>query len=554
MVKLETNFKILKELIGKNISLKELEDTLFDLGMELEESDGDEIKIDITSERADMVSTQGLARVLRAYFGVKNPVYKSAKSSYEVVVDKSVKSVRPYTCCAVIKNLSLSDENIKEIIWTQEKIHDTFGRNRKKVAIGLYPMESIKFPITFRADKPEKIKFRPLDFDKELNGKDIVLKTHSGKSYGFLLEGLKEYPYFIDANNNILSMPPLINSYDSGRVTKDTKDIFIECSGHDFDALSKTLNILVYMFKDMGGDIFETTLVFEDKKVVSPNLLAEKRSISPSYINEVTGLSLSAKECGVLLEKMMHNVLEVKKDEIVFEVLPIRTDVWHDVDIVDDVVRAFGVNNIEPELPRVASYANVLVENKIKNQVVSIMSGLGFNEVFTLLLTDKKDQYERMDLDVKKQEFMKLGHSAESSINMVRTWLLPETLKAVYYNRNKSLPLKIFEVNEVVLPDSSKDVLSKTKNKMSCLICDDAVSFTDIKGVLDNLLLVFGKEFDLDVKDFEFFIKGRSASIMFNGKDVGFIGEVSPSVLSNWDIKYPISCFEIDLDELFSIN
>ncbi|MFT4261037.1 MAG: phenylalanine--tRNA ligase subunit beta [Candidatus Woesearchaeota archaeon] len=554
MVKLETNFKVLKELIGKNISLKELEDTLFDLGMELEESDGDEIKIDITSERADMVSTQGLARVLRAYFGVKNPVYKSAKSSYEVVVDKSVKSVRPHTCCAVIKNLSLSDENIKEIIWTQEKIHDTFGRNRKKVAIGLYPMESIKFPITFRADKPEKIKFRPLDFDKELNGKDIVLKTQSGKSYGFLLEGLKEYPYFIDANNNILSMPPLINSYDSGRVTKDTKDIFIECSGHDFDALSKTLNILVYMFKDMGGDIFETTLVFGDKKVISPNLLAEKRSISTSYINEVTGLSLSAKECGVLLEKMMHNVLEVKKDEIVFEVLPIRTDVWHDVDIVDDVVRAFGVNNIEPELPRVASYANVLVENKIKNQVVSIMSGLGFNEVFTLLLTDKKDQYERMDLDVKNQDFMKLGHSAESSINMVRTWLLPETLKAVYYNRNKSLPLKIFEVNEVVLPDSSKDVLSKTKNKMSCLICDDAVSFTDIKGVLDNLLLVFGKEFDLSVKDFEFFIKGRSASIVFNGKEVGFIGEVSPSVLSNWDIKYPISCFELDLDELFSIN
>ncbi len=68
-----------------------------------------------------------------------------------MIIDKSVKDVRPYTVCAIAKGLKLDDAKIKELIQIQEKLHITFGRKRKKVAIGIYPLENIKFPIRFIA-------------------------------------------------------------------------------------------------------------------------------------------------------------------------------------------------------------------------------------------------------------------------------------------------------------------------------------------------------------------------------------------------------------------
>lgn len=255
MVMLDTNFKTIQKLVGKKFSIEEFEDALFNLGMELDEQKGDEIKIEVTAERPDMVSPQGLARALRAYFGLKNPVYKVKEplKNFKVIIDKSVNSVRPYTACAIVKNLKLSDELIKEIIWVQEKLHATFGRNRKKAAIGIYPLEHIKLPIYYRAANPHHIRFKPLESDKEMTAEEILTEHKTGIQYSHLLEGKKVYPYFCDAKGSILSMPPIINSEETGRVTKNTKEVFIECSGHDINALKQTLNIIVCLLQDMGG-------------------------------------------------------------------------------------------------------------------------------------------------------------------------------------------------------------------------------------------------------------------------------------------------------------
>jgi len=559
MVTLETNFELLKKESGINFSKKELEEVLSDLGMDLEEINEDEIKIDITAERPDMVSLQGITRVIKAYYGKKIPKYVSKKSDYKVIIEDSVNNVRPYTCCAVVKNLVFDDDKIKEIIWVQEKIHSTFGRNRKKAAIGIYPIESIKFPIRFKAEKPADFKFQPLEESQELTGLQILSKTSTGREYAHLLDGLDKFPYFIDAKDDILSMPPIINSHKTGRITKDTKDVFIECSGHDFNALSKTLNIICFMLQDMGGEIYSVNVESSKENKITPELDYEKRTITLEFVEKMTGLKLDTKECSKLLEKMMHEIVSIKNNTIEFSISPIRTDIWHDVDVVDDIVRAYGVNNIVAELPEVATYANVLPENRLKSQITNLMVGLGFNEIFTLMLTNKNDQYTKMNLDLNKQEFMKLGHVAESSIDMVRTWLLPETLKSLNNNRNKSLPQKLFEINEVVIPDSSKDVLSRTENKMSCIICDVVVDFTAIKQVLCNILD------SLNIKNYTFksevnnsFIQGRCAKVFIEDREIAILGEISPIVLSNWELNYPACGFEMNIDllliELISQN
>ena len=67
--------------------------------------------------------------------GLKEYKIKKPGKDFDVIIDSSVEKIRPYTACAIVKNLSFNDEKIKEIIDIQEKLHGTLGRNRKKVAI-----------------------------------------------------------------------------------------------------------------------------------------------------------------------------------------------------------------------------------------------------------------------------------------------------------------------------------------------------------------------------------------------------------------------------------
>ena len=255
-------------LVGKKLDDEKLKDRISMLGTDLEKVDDKEIIVEVFPNRPDMLSEEGFARAFSSFIGVKTGLkkYEVKKSNFKVKIEGSVKNVRPYTSCAIVKNLELNEERIKSIIQLQEKLHVTYGRNRRKVAIGIYPLEAIKLPIIYKAEDPKKIFFVPLDHGDGMNGEEILEKHKAGKEYGHLLEGMKKYPIFIDAKNSILSMPPIINSEDTGRVTEETKEVFVECSGFDFETSSKCLNMIVTTLADMGAEIYEMELEFGSKK------------------------------------------------------------------------------------------------------------------------------------------------------------------------------------------------------------------------------------------------------------------------------------------------
>src|SRR3990167_5648103 len=145
----------------------------------------------------------GIIGLMEKSVGLKEYKVNKPEKDYRVIIDSSVKDVRPYTACAIVRGLSLDDEKIKELIEIQEKLHITIGRKRKKMAIGIYPLEKIKLPITFKAIEPDKIKFMPLESDKELSGLEILHKHPAGKEYAHLLAGKVKFPVFVDANNEI---------------------------------------------------------------------------------------------------------------------------------------------------------------------------------------------------------------------------------------------------------------------------------------------------------------------------------------------------------------
>ena len=548
MVTVETSLTRITESLQKKLSLKELEEILEQLGLEIDDIEGDDLKIDVTAERPDLVSTQGIIRALKAFLEEKLPEYYAQSSDYEVHITKEVEQVRPHTCCVVVKNLSLTQERLDEIIWVQEKIHATFGRHRKKAAIGIYPLEQITFPITYTADEPKNIRFRPLDHPSEISADKLDI-TPTGKQYLPLLKGAKKYPYFKDANNKVLSLPPIINSYDTGRVTENTKEVFVECSGHDYKALTLTLNIIAYLFQDLGGELYQVTTKYPDKEIITPDLSTITKEITTNYVKTITGLELSSQEIARLLKKMMHLVVETKKDSVIVRVPAIRADMWHEIDLVDDILRAYGINNVEAKLPMARTQANTLEETKRTARLSELLIGQGYLEAFTFMLSSTKQQYENMLL--KEQEHMKLGFSAEASLNMVRTWILPELLYALKNNRNATLPVKLFEVGEVVVPKEDEDVLSQTQWHLSLAQCDTSADLTTIRQSVEQILEVLGITYSIQTKKHDSFIEGRCAAIIINDKEAAVLGEIRPEVLVKWGIKHPVAAAEIKIQKEF---
>lgn len=148
------NKKEFEQLVGKELPLEELKDRISMLGTDLEDIKGNEIIVEIFPNRPDLLSEQGFARAFSSFIGVKTGLHKYTpkESNQKVIIDSSVKGIRPYTACAIVKGLQFDEENLRQVIQIQEKLHVTYGRNRKKAAIGIYPIEKITFPITYKAD------------------------------------------------------------------------------------------------------------------------------------------------------------------------------------------------------------------------------------------------------------------------------------------------------------------------------------------------------------------------------------------------------------------
>jgi phenylalanyl-tRNA synthetase beta chain len=535
--------KEFEKLVGKELPLDQLKDRISMLGTDLEGIEGDEIEVEIFPNRPDMLSVQGFARAFSSFIGVKTGLrhYDVKKSGEKVIIDNSVKKVRPFTACAIIKNLKFDDEKIKEIIQIQEKLHITYGRNRKKAAIGIYPMEMINFPITYKADNPNEIKFRPLESEQELTGLQILSKHKAGREFGHLLEGLDQFPYFIDNNNEILSMPPIINSHLTGRISEDTTEVFIECSGFDYSVLSKCLNIIVTAFADMGGEIYSLELDYEEDKKSSPNLTPEKMKLDLKYINKWLGLSLSEDEAKNLLEKMGYDY----ENGLVL-VPAYRSDILHQVDLAEDIAIAYGYENFTEEIPNVATIGEEDKLEKFARKVREIVVGLKLLEVKNYHLTTKENLNEKMGLDL---EVIPLKN-ALGEHNHLRNAILPSLLSNLKDNQHHEYPQNIFEIGRTFNYGNTETGVTETE-KLSAVLCHEKTDFTEIKQTLVALMQSLGLDCSVREKEHPSYIPGRVGEIIIKDISIGFIGELSPSVLNNWELTVPVVGFELELETLF---
>lgn len=520
-------------------------------GTPLESLDGKEIEIEIFPNRPDLLSLQGYLRSFLAFLGKKTGLreYKvrKPKKGYDVRIDKSVESVRPFTACAIVKNLQFNDEKIKEIIDIQEKIHATLGRNRRKVAIGIYPLEKIKLPIRFEARSPGKINFIPLEADKEMNGLQILQRHASGREYAHLLFGMRKFPVFVDSAGEILSMPPIINSQKTGKITESTREVFIESSGFDLSVLKKTLNILVSVLADMGGEIYGMRLFYENKKIITPDLRAERMRVNIDNINRLLGLQLNEGEMEKLIERSGFSY----KKGIVF--IPAwRADILHEVDIAEDIAIAYGYDKIQAEIPEISTVGEENKEAVIKRKIEEMLVGLGFIEISSYHLMRKQDTQK---MNMRNLEDIEIRNS-KTEYSILRENLLLGACRTLSENTDAEYPQKIFEIGKVFNLDKKEDTEIKETEKIVVAITPG--NFTEIKQVLDYLGRMFSMKFEIENSKHASFIDGRVGKIMLDDgevqKGIGIIGEIHPAVLKNWKLKVPVAAFELSLKEIFLLN
>ncbi len=516
-------------------------------GTPLETFDEETIEVEVFANRPDLLSYQGFKRCFLAFLGKKPGMKKyeinKPEKDYQVIIDSSTKDVRPYTSCAIIKGLKLDEEKIKEIIEIQEKLHLTMGRKRKKVAIGIYPLEKIKLPITLKALEPDYIKFIPLESEKEMSGLQILQKHPTGKEYSHLLSGKSKFPVFTDAENNILSMPPIINSQMTGKVTTETKDVFIECSGFDFKTLKKCLNILVLVFADMGGKIYQMELKGAPEKI-SPILESEKIKISLENTNKTLGTNIDEKKIKVFLENMGHNYNSKTKE---VEIGPWRTDILHEVDLIEDVAIAYGYQNLAPEIPDISTTGKENPEEIIKRKIAEILTGLSLLEISNYHLTNKDYQFEKMGVPEKQEkEFVELENS-KTEFNILRKDLSSFILRNLSENVDSEYPQKIFEIGTVF------ELKQSIQEKENLAIAITPGNFTEIKQIWMYLMKSLGIKTELNETEetTNHLIEGRVATITLDNKEIGILGEIHPKILKNWKIKMPVAILEVNLKEIF---
>jgi phenylalanyl-tRNA synthetase beta chain len=538
------NIKIPKSEIKKYIKLEgdKLIDKINLMGTPVESVSNEEVEIQIMPNRPDALSIQGFLRILKAYTNKESGLkkYKISPSGEKIIVDKAVEKIRPYSMAAIVKGVNFTDEKIKEIMQWQEKIHTTIGRNRRKVAVGYYVLDKIKFPIRYTAKSPKDIIFEPLDMPEKMNALKILSRHPCGREFGEQIKDFDKFPVYYDSNNEVLSMPPIINSNHSGKITPGTTDILIECSGTDLETLKKVITMAVVDLIDLGGKAYSLEVDYGNKKEFI-DLKPETMKISLENTNKLLGLSLKEIDLEKLLPRMGY---DYKNGKVLIP--PWRTDILHEVDIIEDIAIAYGYNNLIPELPKVATIGEEDRYSKLSRKIAEILASIGLIETSSYHLI-KENELKLAKLSGEKIELA----DSKTDYKLLRPNLLIPALRILSENKDNEYPQKIFEIGTIFKKDKENKTETGIIEHENLIIALTPSNFTEAKQILDCLFKNLDIRYSLEEAETSFTIEGRTGRIRLNNTPIGYIGEVHPETLKDWNLKLPLTIIELSLEEVF---
>jgi len=571
---------------------EQLREDLFALGLEYEgETDDGEFELEFAPDRLDRLSVEGVARSLRYQYGDDRGVYVPDTNDPEwtIRVDSDVPEERPYVTGAVVRGLDLDEAALESIIQLQEKLHATMGRQRAKGAIGVHDLTMLKGEvpndeetaksITYTGVEPEGDTFVPLDSDAEMTPADVLTDHPIGDTYADLVEEYDRYPAIYD-EIGLFSFPPVINGRRT-EVSTDSRDLFVEMTGTDQWTIDKMLTIVCYALDARGGQVESVRVEYADgsgpsagQDLVRPDLATKRKRVDHGDIETMLGVNLDAETVVDLFER---SGLDAETDEgddgteYAVEIPPYRVDVLHPVDLVDDVGRAYGFNDLGPRYPDVSTVGGRHERSRLEAAVRDTLVGIGFEDLLNFHLVDEAQNYERLNVerperssgdgangDSREPDSDHFGGSRAPTIEqpysedftIVRTWALPSIMMVLENNTHRAYPQDLAEIGFSAHADESENTNVAERRTVAAALCHAGASYEDAKARLQALVDAFGTELETPATDHPTFISGRTASVVIDGETVGVIGEVHPEVIVEHDLELPVAAFEFDLDAL----
>ncbi len=558
MPTVEINKNDLNSLLTQKFSDEKLESLLESAKGELKNTAGENYKIELNdTNRPDLWTSAGIARQINLYLKNKQytyPFFNTKDSDLTIEVDSNIKNIRPYVVGFAVKKINITEPLLLELIQNQEKFADNFGRKRKDIAIGIYKLKNITFPVKYKAVAPDAIKFIPLGMEQELNLKEILKEHPKGIEYKHLVEEYDKYPILLDSKNNVLSFPPVINSKFIGEVEVGDTEIFIELTGYNLYNLMIIANIFACDLADRGAEIIPAKISYPYHTVfgenfIAPKIIEKEFSLDKSYFSKIVGFMPEDSDIKENLEKMGFINIDITADTVKVEIPPYRNDIMHAVDVVEDFIIGKGFNNIKFEMPTYMTVGSLSNLELLSDKVRDIMVGIGFQEVISNILNSKENIYDKMNLP--EINGVEIANPMTESYNVLRNSIIPVLLEVESFSGKADYPHKIFEVGDIALKDKENNYGSKTLMNMGAASIHSSSNFSEVKSYLNNIMYYIGIDnFELREEKIPFLIDGRSAAVFVNNIKTGYIGEVHPDVLEKWDINMPVTVLELTLDYL----
>ncbi|MDR1411459.1 MAG: phenylalanine--tRNA ligase subunit beta [Spirochaetaceae bacterium] len=528
------------------------------------------LKIELNdTNRPDLWATAGCARQLRVYNGGARPEYPffsspatSRPAGREVLVEASVRQVRPYLAGFIAAGRAITDASLRDMIQTQEKLAWNFGRKRRTISMGLYRTAIINWPIVYRAVDPDSVSFVPLQWDTPLTLREILKQHPKGREYASIQEHEPLHPLLLDSKGGILSYPPIINSAGIGAVQVGDSDLFVELTGTDMPSVTLAASIVACDLADQGFSIEPVKVQYEydtpyGRSVTTPYYFQESVFCSLDRVERFLGEKIGADDCvkalgrmGVRAEKTAGIERGENKEKDGVKAYPpeYRNDFLHAADVAEDVMIGRGLGSFSPERPSDFTVGRLTPITLFSRRVKEIFVGLGYQEMIYNYLGSRKDLVEKMRGDGGK--IIRIANPMTESYEYVRDSVLASLLMSESVSGHSAYPHRIFEVGKVAYRDDAENYGTSTRQYAGFLHAGGDANFNTAAGQLQTLFYYLSREYAVEESDDSRFIPGRAASIVCRGNPIGVFGEIHPEVLENWGVAMPCTAGELDLDAL----
>ncbi len=519
-----------------------------------------ELRIELQdSNRPDLWCCEGIARQIRIkQLGkpIAYPFFQKGRSAAgRLTVAPGLEKVRPFVAACTSVGYQVSKEGLAQLIQTQEKLADIFGRKRRSVSIGLYRLPKIVFPVSYDLVKPDDVRFTPLGMDTVMTLREILMVHPKGVEYGPILAGQDRLPVLRDAKGQVLSFPPIINSREIGEVQVGDTDLFVEVTGTDPYMVALTLNIFAANLADRGAEIAPIDIRYSSKtalgtRVTTPVDFGTARSIPLPAIESALGEALGSKEVAAALRSYGYQVKPSGKSLSV-QLPPYRNDLMHTVDVVEDVAISQGYNRFAPVMPSEFTVGGLSRHEQMADRIRDLMVGMEFQEVISNIMGSHQDFCTKMRVDgTPWAKVVEVANVMSLSYSCLRQWIVPSLLQVEANSSRAFYPHRMFEVGEVAVPDEQSDLGSRTLTVLGAVIAHAGAHFSEIHSCLDLLFYYLNRPFKLEPLAHPSFLDGRAGQIVADGRPIGVLGELHPEVLEQWQIGVPAVALELVVDRL----